>query len=299
MQCANQNDTEETYDAEVVEVVDFFRPVAWYSSAGQTEDYRGRRERERLIPVSKHRPSAPGLTEIDFRKGILYEGRTLSVLEIFSLHLDRILGRFVPSKIRRRVFWDHYLVEVSNRILFAQYFFVHKAFQLMRQAEKEGGYKYSRVVRLRFDQIIFPVNDMEVVRPLCLWRQDLGSEFLRLGLGRPIDLHGLKDDEVLVFGHGHMHHYYYVNDQHFVVTGQGAVVLETFFQNLHNLIMDAIQRNQYPTDDATIEHLFAVFLSKKLLRLRRTDDFGYQGLFVRRYRSEEERSRVAGKSTAG
>jgi len=279
LQCAGENGPESTEELAITRVVDYFKPKGVYVNSGHPNDYRSVESRERTIRVSKHRGSSKELTYEDYLKGNLYQKR-VSLFRRFRFRLEDFLQPWVHPKILG-VLFQSYLVEVVHRILFEQYFYVHQAFVLLRDYEKARGIQYSTVVRLRFDQLLLNDATEQVLHDKLHYDAEAIAFMDRFEGGMNLDFSTLKDDEIVIFGFGHLHHYFWVNDQHFVVNAVGSKILERFYSELHELISDSIENDMYPTHEARIEYLFALFLSRNRFHLRKSSDFGYRGVFVR------------------
>lgn len=279
LQCGDLNSKVDTETEAIERLMAYFRPKGHYVDYGQPEDYRDPSVLSRRIRVSKFRASRSELTYDDYHRGELYRKGTSFLPTLLHTLEDRLLT-FVHPKLLRP-FFDTYQVEVVHKILFEQYYYVQKAIDLLRKQERTSGEAYTTIVRLRFDQLLYNTQTLERMQGHLKFSPENIAFMDSADLGLALDFSTLADDEIVVFGYGHLHHYFYVNDQHFVMTAEGLRKMENFYGELHGLIVDSILSDTYPTHEGRIEYLFGLWLSRKKFRLRKAEEFGYGGKFIR------------------
>lgn len=177
----------------------------------------------------------------------------------------------------------------SLRLLYQQYFIVHQAYLLLQQhlsSQQNPPHYYDIILRLRFDQFFW--NDSDHRYLLAVERNKENqiryntnnieilkekSKLSKLQLDKPV---GKK---VYVLGFGcHSGYYPFVNDQFFIHSQETYPLFQDFYEELIDIIMEALSSPPFPDKGCYFEHFFYRFLQRNQLEYHKSI---INGMFIR------------------
>ena len=261
IQNAYQNSVQPTRRGQAEEICAYFQPRNAYVGRGLPPDWADPFER-RIYLVSHHKGD-----------GEIFSEQSLAKQNIFSYN-PRFLKKIVSV-------WQF-------RKLLQQYFYVHKAAELVKAEEHKALKKYDLIVRLRFDQLLYSVPPDPKLISRMAYTQDNIQWVNSRDYSLEIDYSQLRNDQVVAMGYGQCSNYFYVNDQHFVAKRDAAIRLADFYSFLPDIIQQSIREDCYPTDRAQMEYFYAKFLCGLRLEAISAEALGYGGMFIRQSTSTIE-----------
>lgn len=245
LQHENQNFSSDTILNEIEDAIEFYKPKKVFTGNGYTDNLLDKILTETTYCVASPSP------KVELKNSQYY-------INLFS-----ISKTIIKQKIDR----------MSMKIIFEQYFYVKKAYELLQEYITENQTDYDKIIRLRFDQLIWSdefyvelqSNNVGVIY------NDQNIEFVK-NLNRKLQMDTPLTNEIYVFGCGIYHNY--VNDQ-FWVHGKDLI---TYMKSFYDILPDIINScsEAYPSFGAYIEHFFALYL--KNLKIMRSC---VSGVFVR------------------
>jgi len=257
-QNAYQNSVQPTSRGQAEEICAYFQPRSAYVGSGLPSDWANAFER-RIYLVSHHNSG-----------GEVFSPKSIAEQNIFSY--DPRFAKKIVSV------WQF-------RKLLQQYFYVHKAAELIKAEEEKAREKYDLIVRLRFDQLLYPIPpDPELISRMA-YTEDNVQHVNTRDYSLDIDYSPVRDDQVVAMGYGQCGNYFYVNDQHFVAKRDAAMKVASFYSSLPAVIKQCIREDCYPTARAQMEYFYAKFLCGLGLEVVSAEDLGYGGMFIRQSKS--------------
>ena len=257
-QNAYQNSVQPTSRGQAEEICAYFQPRSAYVGSGLPSDWANAFER-RIYLVSHHNSG-----------GEVFSPKSIAEQNIFSY--DPRFAKKIVSV------WQF-------RKLLQQYFYVHKAAELIKAEEDKALKKYDLIVRLRFDQLLYPIPpDPELISRMA-YTEDNVQHVNTRDYSLDIDYSPVRDDQVVAMGYGQCGNYFYVNDQHFVAKRDAAMKVASFYSSLPAVIKQCIREDCYPTARAQMEYFYAKFLCGLGLEVVSAEDLGYGGMFIRQSKS--------------
>ena len=163
-----------------------------------------------------------------------------------------------------------------------QYYVVKKAYELLKNYKNKTKTVYDVIMRLRFDQILYPEN-IDVRNKLeransdsmfdnVIFNETNRSYLNALSADQKIMLHPVEDNHIHVFGFGDYKHYKYVNDQFFYHNESLIDSMFEFYEHIPEL--SAICDAQNVKTDARTEYIFYLYLQKMGITHKQTHIIG-------------------------
>jgi hypothetical protein len=160
--------------------------------------------------------------------------------------------------------------------IYAQYYIVHKAYQILKEYIEESKVEYDLIIRLRFDQFIFPENHLLFEKLDKKGNNDIiyndnniniiknDTIEIKMPFYQPIK------NEVYVLGFGRYTHFNYVNDQFFYHNSDQIKNFLNFYSKLYQYIDIAVNR-EHNVGMCIYEHVFYHFLKLTNLAVKKAD----------------------------
>jgi hypothetical protein len=272
LQCLNECNSEPTSTNEVTKAIDFYKPIAYYYN-----NYYNPISCNKQITNPNYKFNEFTNTNIPYknRNYILGEsfdnGEILKFNNLFmitdkgnNISLNKIKSTQIPLQ--------------GFKILFEQYFYVYKGYELLEKHIKNTNTKYDSIIRLRFDQLIWNRNTQFYFPNGNIIPDSYNTNILINELKKKkINLDTSNDNEICVLGGGIYKNYGYVNDQYWCHNMEQISMMKNFYIELPSIIQDCIN-TFYPIDGCGIEHFFARYLHKNNCTIKLSK---LAGIFVR------------------
>lgn len=256
LQCENQNYTSNTTSDELVQAVDFYKPVKVFHG-----DYEWNSE----VQVHKIKVYNSGSINVNWIDDIcVYSNLYDSATQYKYITMD---------------------LTDSFKILYKQYYYVNECHKLMKEYAKKLDVKYDCVIRVRFDQLIWDSTTWGIMLP---FQKNLQNKIIyndhniqianQLEKSLKIQIPQQLKDTVHVFGAGKTSGgYMYVNDQFWMTDLETSDILADFYNHLTKIITKSAE-TYWPNHHAMIEHFFAIYLHDNSLRIKCSP---IKGVFIR------------------
>ena len=251
LQCVGENPSSFSKTTELEEAINFYKPIKVYSGCGYTENLFESISSDIVHIV----PEAP-CPEVSLK------GSAYHIMELAKN------ANFLKAKLAKE----------SLKILFEQYFYCKKAYELLEAHMKEQTVSYDLVLRIRFDQLLWSDADSSPVKFFQTNSKGVIYSEKNIEIAKSVSITFQLDepevDEICVFGCGVHHNYVYVNDQFWAHGPDMIAYIKNFYSSLP-VIIDSCSTS-YPFFGASIEHFFFLYLrGKKIMRSK------LSGIFVR------------------
>lgn len=267
IQCENKNSTTETVLSEITEAINFYKP-----------------------------------------KGVVYDDITdYSLLSTFPRHLKHYIkmdntnpinvtcdnNRFIFNRLCNPLIeYSDICVPIENnlqlQLIFRQYHYFNKAFQLMQKYSNDNNIKYDIVLRVRFDQYLFDSNN-NYHKLYSILEKNTNNQILYninniniiKNFNNDLKLifeENILDNKIFFFGAGvYANSYVYVNDQFFYCNYKTAISL---FNNFLEVLINEYKHSATNCwiIGAHIEHHFAKILYKNNIDIMKSQ---IKGFFIR------------------
>jgi hypothetical protein len=269
LQHENKNNNAETVFDEIIDTINFYKPISVFQD--NITDYT------LLSEFPTHLKSYN--FDNNYKDNITYELSDNNEFKFDKTHI-------IPEK------YTELIVPVENnrhlQLIFRQYYYFTKAFEMMYNYSKANDIKYDIILRLRFDQYLFnrDNNNYNILYSI-LEKDDKDNILYNMNninvitnfendLKLPFE-DNIKDNEIYVFGAGiYNNAYIYVNDQFFYFNYNTVELFNNFLQKLIEAYIESA--NNYWVIGAHIEHHFGKFLIKNKLNIMRSN---IGGIFIR------------------
>lgn len=272
LQCENKNNKADNLNGDITEAIEFYKPKGVIYD--DITDY---------LLISSFPTHLKCLSDIDNTEPIQfnYDDNTK------KYNFNKLTN---PLKEYKNI-----QVSVENNIhlqlIFRQYYYFTKAFDLMQQYSHDNNIKYDIVLRVRFDQYLYNskignnynnlfsrleknnngqiLYNQENINIIKQFDSDLKLIFEK----------NIFDNEMYVIGAGiYYNSYVYVNDHFFYCNYKTAKLFNNFLEKLINEYKDSA--NNCWILGAHIEHHFAKILYKNNINIMKSQ---IQGIFIREF----------------
>lgn len=181
---------------------------------------------------------------------------------------------------------EKYMTIGSLKLVFEQYYIVHKAYEMLQNHINNTNQKYDIIMRLRFDQFIWDENNKDLIRDInktannkIIFDNINIDKIKSISFNRTFTFDPPLPNTINVFGCGKKSNYYYVNDQFFTHASDLIPIMMRFYKDIKLILNICSQPDQiFPKDGAYIEHIFYRFLKLYNVHINKSN-FG--GEFVR------------------
>ena len=268
----NRTTTEKT---EISEIIDFYHPISYFINDNDNEKKIDEIVDKIVdkIPIGK----AFGYEMKEEEKKCIYkclinqESQYLKdSLKINDVYFKSPTAKKLGMSLNRRTFY----------LFIRQYYYLGKAYELLKKHITKTGTKYDLVIRIRFDHIVW--NDEFHNKELCKFdkatNQDIRSiKYTEKNIqlseiltqGKEVLLDTSEVNTIKVLGGGVIKNYTYVND-FFWTHGHDLIDKMTLFGEELKDIMINSTKTSWPLYGAPIEHFLSVFLFNKNINIKPT-----------------------------
>ena len=261
-QNANKNLKEDSDIDELAKVEEIYHPKRVYSSYDCSFDFESELKGEREV--------------------IFYQPMMSNLSYNYNYNYNYCLEHGCEPYIKSETFNTVKMSTERYRILFRQYFFVSKGYEIFYQYQKETNKQYDLVMRLRFDQYLFTSKTHFQLHNYLTFTKENIDKLKNIKLVETIKLPKVDTNEVIIFSTLLHNGYIIANDQFWVTNFETSKIMAAFYRSLPIIIKES-EKEFHPMYGALIEHLFAKYLLRHKLKVIDFPCHQIGGIFIRAF----------------